>query len=70
MTLTYLTPKEEGEDEPDIIDERVESLPNLEESIVLPKFLPESKSSIRLIRLFLSYFRLGFLLVLDKNSLY
>ena len=70
MTLTYLTPKDEGEEEPDLIDERVESLPTFEESSVLPKFLPESKSSIRLIRLFLSCLRFGFLLELDKNSLY
>lgn len=54
------------------MEERVESLPPpyFQESKVLPRFFPESKSSIRLIRLFFSCLKFGLLLlVLDMNSL-
>ncbi len=72
MIFTYLAQKESGEDIPDLIEDIVESLhPTLEESRVLLKFFPESKSSIRLIKLFLSCLKLGLflLIVLDKYSL-
>ena len=73
MAFTYLGLKEEGEESIDWMEDRVESLPPpcLDESrVLLSRFLPESKSSIRLIRLFLSCLRLGLLLlVLDMSSL-
>jgi hypothetical protein len=65
-------PNEEGEEIPDLTDETVELGPPsfAEEFQVLLRFLLESRSSIRLIKLFFNNFRLGFLEVLfEKSSL-
>ena len=70
MTFTFLAPKDSGEDRPDFIEDLVESFPKIYDPYELPRFLPESRSSIRLIRLFLSCFKFGlYLLVLDRYSL-
>jgi hypothetical protein len=64
-------PNEEGEERPDLTEDTVElgPPPFAEEFQVLLRFLFESRSSIRLIRLFFNNFRLGFFEVFEKSSL-